>query len=89
MDQQAVINAGEPTGAEASRETQLKVASELKLIRRRHGFTFARKLIEPLAIGVGDSGHIGGIFEPPFNLQAGHAGIDQIGKELPRSQILR
>jgi len=89
VDQLTVINAGQPARTETSRKAQLKVAAQLHLLVRRDRSAFSRELIEPLAIGVRHRGDVGGVLQPPFNLEAGDPRIHQIRQQLPGGQILR
>ena len=47
------------------------------------------QLVEGLAVDAGDVGDVLGRFEPPFNLQRGHADTNQIRQDFQPGEVLR
>ncbi len=85
-DEHFVVAAAEPTGREATRERELHFGD---VLRSEVGRTIRGDCIERAAILPRDVGDVLGCFESTFDFETRHAGIDQIGHERVRGEVLR
>ena len=81
-----VIAAAEPARREAAREGELHFGDVLLGEVRR---AIGGGRIEGAAVLPCDVGDILGRLEPAFDLEAAHAGVDEVGHECVRGQVLR
>ena len=91
LNQALVVDALKPTRAESAGEAEFQLATQvgLRLSIEPVGVVLLQaQLVEAHAVGLGDGGHIGRVLEPAFDFEARHAGLVELGQQLPRGQIL-
>ena len=96
MHQLAMIHTLQPARAQAAGEGQLQAPAQLVgggRLPRGLGLDTGlacrlRQGIEPLAVGLRNCCHIGGLLEAPFDLEAGDPNLGQLRQQLPGGQIL-
>ena len=92
MDELLVIGAAKPPGVEPAREGHLHVVAILtggRLWLITHPASRVTQPVNGLAVNAGDVGDVFGRFEPPLDLQGGHADTSQLRQDLQPGQILR